>query len=100
MTRPAALACVGLLVGAAGCASHRTESAAGPASDSAACHTLRPAAAGGPAPAAGTVVLRWLGTANYELSYAATSSCSTPSSTADRGTVPSAWPWTRSPGPT
>ena len=37
--------------------------------DGAACRTLTPAAAGGPRPAAGTVVLRWLGTANYEVAY-------------------------------
>ena len=34
-----------------------------------ACRTLVPAAVGGPRPPASTVVLRWLGTANYEVAY-------------------------------
>src|ERR1700744_6485031 len=35
------------------------------------CHTLTPALVGGPVPAAtsDTAVIRWLGTANYEIAY-------------------------------
>jgi L-ascorbate metabolism protein UlaG (beta-lactamase superfamily) len=34
-----------------------------------ACQALQPTSAGGPAAPAGTIILRWLGTANYELTY-------------------------------
>jgi len=34
-----------------------------------ACHTLQPTSAGGPAAPPSTIVLRWLGTANYEIAY-------------------------------
>jgi len=34
-----------------------------------ACQTLETAVAGGPSPSASTIVLRWLGTANFEVAY-------------------------------
>jgi L-ascorbate metabolism protein UlaG (beta-lactamase superfamily) len=52
--------CIGLAFINQGCAA---------SADGAACRTLMPTAAGGPPPPASTIVLRWLGTANYELGY-------------------------------
>jgi L-ascorbate metabolism protein UlaG (beta-lactamase superfamily) len=53
------------------CAASQSTSSSGlqSSADSAACRTLTPTAAGGPPPPASTIVLRWLGTANYELAY-------------------------------
>jgi L-ascorbate metabolism protein UlaG (beta-lactamase superfamily) len=63
--------CVGLALASAACAPHQANGSADqtPPVEGAACRTLTPAAVGGPLPPAGTVVLRWLGTANYEVAY-------------------------------
>jgi L-ascorbate metabolism protein UlaG (beta-lactamase superfamily) len=62
---------IGLALVGHGCVGSRaTSSVPGPPpADAAACRTLVPSAAGGPNPPASTLVLRWLGTANYELAY-------------------------------
>ena len=40
-----------------------------PLEQQAACNSLVPASVGGPMPEGDTVVLRWLGTSNYEVAY-------------------------------
>ena len=63
--------CISLVLVGQGCASTPSASSASPqpASDGTACRTLQPTAMGGPPPPISTIVLRWLGTANYELAY-------------------------------
>jgi hypothetical protein len=57
------MAVIGLLAG-------RVDSAqTPPAAKQAACHSLIPASQGGPMPMGDVVILRWLGTSNYELTY-------------------------------
>lgn len=62
---------VAILLAAHGCATKRSSpsSTVPPAPRSVACQTLETAAAGGPPPPASTIVLRWLGTANFEVAY-------------------------------
>ena len=62
---------IGFALAGQGCVGARsTSSLPGPSpADAAACRTLTPSAVGGPMPPASTMVLRWLGTANYELAY-------------------------------
>ena len=57
-----------------------------------ACGSYTPAVVGGPVPGKNSsiVVLRWLGNADYEVDYQATSSSSTPISTALRAITTSA----------
>jgi L-ascorbate metabolism protein UlaG (beta-lactamase superfamily) len=63
-----AAAWIALLLGMPGCAGNQPRDR-GAAPDDAACRSLLPVSAGGPRPPRGTLVLRWLGTSNYELAY-------------------------------
>ena len=60
-----------MLLIAYACATGRSSPSSGgpPAPGGTACQTLETTAAGGPSPPASTIVLRWLGTANYEVAY-------------------------------
>jgi L-ascorbate metabolism protein UlaG (beta-lactamase superfamily) len=62
---------ISLLILALGCASAPSRLPSDPQHlvTANACQALQPTSAGGPAAPAGTIVLRWLGTANYELTY-------------------------------
>lgn len=59
-----------LLIAYACAAARSSPSSGGPSVPAgSACQTLETTAAGGPSPPASTIVLRWLGTANYEVAY-------------------------------
>lgn len=62
---------IAILLAAHACATGRSSpSSSGPSAPRGiACQTLETTAAGGPSPPASTIVLRWLGTANFEVAY-------------------------------
>ena len=62
---------IALLLLAHGCATGRSSPSSSrlSAPGNIACQTLETTAAGGPSPSPSTIVLRWLGTANFEVAY-------------------------------
>lgn len=74
--RPVAVAAAFALLGLAGCFGGDGDSPAPPSSPTAtpmaqqaACQSIVPASQGGPMPEGDTLVIRWLGTSNFEVAY-------------------------------